>query len=71
MHLIDEDNGFMVQLVAGTVPLAVEAALASKLKKDGSVAVVYKAMELRRRCCSGSIKLFENICAPNPVCYRK
>ena len=43
MHLIDEDNGFYgsVPIVAGTVPLAVGAALASKLKKDGSVAVVY------------------------------
>ena len=35
MHLIDEDNGFYgsVPIVAGTVPLAVGAALASKLKK--------------------------------------
>ena len=43
MHLIDKEVGFLgsVPIVAGTVPLAVGAALASKLRKDKSVAIAY------------------------------
>ena len=43
MHLLDKSVGFYgsVPIVAGTVPVAVGAGLASKLAKDGSVAVSY------------------------------
>ena len=43
MHLIDKEVGFLgsVPIVAGTVPLAVGSALASKLRKDKSVAISY------------------------------
>ena len=43
MHLIDKEVGFLgsVPIVAGTVPLAVGAALASTLRKDKSVAIAY------------------------------
>jgi TPP-dependent pyruvate/acetoin dehydrogenase alpha subunit len=43
MHLHDARNGFMgsVPIVAGTVPLAVGAALAAKMDRRGDVAVVY------------------------------
>ena len=43
MHLWDQGSGFYgsVPIVAGTVPLAVGAALSSKLKSDNSVSVVY------------------------------
>jgi TPP-dependent pyruvate/acetoin dehydrogenase alpha subunit len=43
MHLWDGHNGFFgaVPIVAGTVPLAVGAALALKLQKKGDIAVVY------------------------------
>jgi len=43
MHLWDQPNGFYgsVPIVSGTVPLAVGAALASKLQGGGDVAVAY------------------------------
>ena len=43
MHLWDEPSGFLgsVPIVAGTVPLAVGAAMSSKLKKDNSVSISY------------------------------
>ena len=43
MHLIDQENGFYgsVPIVAGTVSLAVGAALASKLKKSTNIAIAY------------------------------
>lgn len=43
MHLWDEPHGFFgsVPIVAGTVPLAVGAGLAAKLKRTTDVAVVY------------------------------
>ncbi len=43
MHLIDQNNGFYgsVPIVAGTVPLALGAALASKLKSKQDIAVAY------------------------------
>lgn len=43
MHLWDKSVGFYgsVPIVAGTVPIAVGAGLASKLAKDGSVAIAY------------------------------
>jgi TPP-dependent pyruvate/acetoin dehydrogenase alpha subunit len=43
MHLWDQPNGFYgsVPIVAGTVPLAVGAALAAKLQGDGDVGVAY------------------------------
>ena len=43
MHLLDKSVGFYgsVPIVAGTVPIAVGAGLASKLAKDGSVAIAY------------------------------
>ena len=43
MHLWDQNNGFYgaVPIVAGTVPLAVGAALAAKLQKTNDVGVVY------------------------------
>jgi pyruvate dehydrogenase E1 component alpha subunit len=43
MHLIDQENGFYgsVPIVAGTVPLAVGAALASRLKKSTNIAIAY------------------------------
>jgi TPP-dependent pyruvate/acetoin dehydrogenase alpha subunit len=43
MHLWDEEHGFFgsVPIVAGTVPLAVGAALAAKLKRTDAVAVAY------------------------------
>lgn len=43
MHLIDVENGFYgsVPIVAATVPIAVGAALALKLNKKESIAVVY------------------------------
>tara|TARA_Y100000589_G_scaffold332315_1_gene391648 strand:+ start:3570 stop:4595 length:1026 start_codon:yes stop_codon:yes gene_type:complete len=43
MHLIDQDNGFYgsVPIVAGTVPLALGASLASKLNSKQDVAVAY------------------------------
>ena len=43
MHLWDQPRGFYgsVPIVAGTVPLAVGAALAAKLQKTGDVAVAY------------------------------
>ena len=43
MHLIDQENGFYgsVPIVAGTVSLAVGAALASKLKNSRNVAIAY------------------------------
>ena len=43
MHLIDKSVGFAgsVPIVAGTVPLAVGAALACKLKNKNSIAVSY------------------------------
>lgn len=43
MHLWDEPNGFFgsVPIVGGTVPLAVGAALAAKLKKTTDVGVAY------------------------------
>lgn len=43
MHLFSGSNGFQgsVPIVAGTVPLAVGAGLASKLKGDGAIGVAY------------------------------
>lgn len=43
MHLWDQPRGFYgsVPIVAGTVPLAVGAALAAKMQKSGDVAVAY------------------------------
>lgn len=43
MHLIDKPSGFYgsVPIVAGTVPLAVGAALAAKIQKKKSISVVY------------------------------
>ena len=43
MHLIDESVGFMgsVPIVAGTVPLAVGAAIAAKMKGENGIGVVY------------------------------
>ena len=43
MHLIDKNNGFYgsTPIVAGTVPLAVGAALASKMQKLNDIAVSY------------------------------
>jgi len=43
MHLWDQPNGFYgsVPIVAGTVPLAVGAALASKMQNNGDIAVAY------------------------------
>ena len=43
MHLWDKASGFYgsVPIVAGTVPLAVGAALASKLQKDNTISVAY------------------------------
>lgn len=43
MHLWDGDSGFYgsVPIVAGTVPLAVGAGIASRLKRDKSIAVSY------------------------------
>mgnify|MGYP003403627422 FL=1 len=43
MHLWDQPNGFYgsVPIVAGTVPLAVGAALAAKMQQSGDVAVSY------------------------------
>ena len=43
MHLIDQENGFYgsVPIVAGTVSLAVGAALACKLKKSANIAIAY------------------------------
>jgi len=43
MHLIDQENGFYgsVPIVAGTVSLAVGAALASRLKKSTNIAIAY------------------------------
>ena len=43
MHLWDQPNGFFgsVPIVAGTVPLAVGAALASKIQIKGDIAVAY------------------------------
>jgi TPP-dependent pyruvate/acetoin dehydrogenase alpha subunit len=43
MHLIDEKNGFMgsVPIVAGTVPIALGAALAEKYKSLGNISVAY------------------------------
>lgn len=43
MHLIDLSVGFMgaTPIVGGTVPLAVGAAWASKLKKTGNIAVIF------------------------------
>ncbi len=41
MHIIDKDSGFLgaTPIIAGTASLAVGAALASKMRKDGRVAV--------------------------------
>ena len=43
MHLYDQPNGFYgsVPIVAGTVPLAVGAAMAAKLQKTDDIAVAY------------------------------
>lgn len=43
MHLWDQPNGFYgsVPIVAGTVPLAVGAALAAKIQNSGDIAVAY------------------------------
>lgn len=43
MHLHDRENGFMgsVPIVAGTVPLAVGAALAARMDGKGDIAVAY------------------------------
>ena len=43
MHLIDKSVGFFgsTPIVAGTVPLAVGAAMASRLKNDRSISVAY------------------------------
>ena len=43
MHLIDPENGVMgiVPIVAGTISLALGAALASKIRKDGRVTVSF------------------------------
>ncbi|MDP8299413.1 MAG: thiamine pyrophosphate-dependent dehydrogenase E1 component subunit alpha [Candidatus Tantalella remota] len=43
MHLIDTDNGMLgaAPIVAGTIPLALGAALASKIRKDGRVVVSF------------------------------
>jgi pyruvate dehydrogenase E1 component alpha subunit len=43
MHLWDQPNGFYgsVPIVAGTVPLAVGAALAAKIQNEGNIAVAY------------------------------
>jgi TPP-dependent pyruvate/acetoin dehydrogenase alpha subunit len=43
MHIIDPENGMMgsVPIVAGTIPLAVGAALASKIKKEKRVTVSF------------------------------
>ncbi len=43
MHLVDLENGFMgaQPLVAGTIPLAVGAALGSQIKKDKRVTVAF------------------------------
>ena len=43
MHLFDKSNGFYgsVPIVAGTVPLAVGAAMAAKMKKKRDIGVVY------------------------------
>ena len=43
MHLVDRSVGFLgsVPIVAGTVPLAVGAALSSKLQKTNAVAIAY------------------------------
>ena len=43
MHLFDKTSGFYgsVPIVAGTIPLAVGAALATKLKKKNYISVVY------------------------------
>ena len=43
MHLIDESNGFIgsVPIVAGTVPLAVGAAMSAKFKDNQQIAISY------------------------------
>ena len=43
MHMIDQKNGFMgsVPIVAGTIPLAVGAALSSKMDKSNKIAVAF------------------------------
>lgn len=43
MHIVDRENGFAgsVPIVAGTVPLAVGAALAAKMDGDKDIAVAY------------------------------
>ncbi len=43
MHLIDEGNGFSgsVPIVAGTVPIAVGAAMAHKLKNNSNISVAF------------------------------
>jgi len=43
MHLYDQPHGFYgsVPIVAGTVPLAVGAAMAAKMQKTGDIGVVY------------------------------
>lgn len=43
MHLTDKENGFIgsVPIVSGTVPLAVGAALASKIKNEDNISVAY------------------------------
>lgn len=43
MHLIDPENGILgvAPIVAGTIPLAVGAALSSSIKKDGRVVVSF------------------------------
>lgn len=43
MHMIDQKNGFMgsLPIVAGTIPLAVGAALSSKMDKSNKIAVAF------------------------------
>lgn len=43
MHIVDRDNGFAgsVPIVAGTIPLAVGAAMAAKMDGDKNIAVTY------------------------------
>ena len=46
MHLIDKSVVFLIHTnCCGTVPLAVGAAMASRLKNDRSISVAYLEME--------------------------
>ena len=43
MHLVDRSVGFegSVPIVAGTIPIAVGAALKSKMKKDKTISIAF------------------------------